>query len=82
MLGFGFRIIEDELLVDTIEDWSGVRSPGRARRRLRQGHRQNIRTVQVPKKGAIAIDGGRTFVVHPAVAAELRRQIAAKGPPS
>jgi hypothetical protein len=30
------------------EDWSLVRSPSRARRRLAQGHRQNIRTVDEP----------------------------------
>lgn len=29
-----------------IEDWSHVRSPSRAIRRLAQGHRQNIRTME------------------------------------
>lgn len=32
----------------TREDWSQVRSPSRAARRLAQGHRQNIRTVDEP----------------------------------
>lgn len=46
----GLRIIEAIHMVEGYEDWSGVRSPGRARRRLRQGHRQNIvqRTRPMP----------------------------------
>jgi hypothetical protein len=69
------RIVEDINLVDIVEDWSRVRSPSRAARRRRQGHRQNIRFLRVPKKAAFTIDGGRTFVVHPEIAKELRRQI-------
>lgn len=64
------RIIEDPSLVDAIEDWSRVRSPSRARRRLRYGHRQNIDIVGVPKKDVFQI--GDTFVMHPAIARELR----------
>lgn len=51
------------------EDWSGVRSPGRARRR-RKKHRQNIKPLYAPKKEALRY--GDTLIMHPAVAAQLR----------
>jgi hypothetical protein len=66
----GMQIIEDVGMVE--EDWSGVRSPSRAERRRRQGHRQNIRFV--PKKEAYVVDRGRALVMHPAMALELRKQ--------
>lgn len=40
-----FDIVVDAGLPDLVEDWSGVRSPSRARRRRAQGHRQNIKLV-------------------------------------
>lgn len=64
------RLIEDINMVDRVEDWSRVRSPSRAERRRRQGHRQNIRIVAVPKKAAFMTPFG--VVMHPAMAAELR----------
>lgn len=74
MLG-GVRIIESWEMVDSVEDWSRVRSPSRAARRRRYGHPQNIRVLLVPKKEAISTDGGRTLIMHPEMARELRRQI-------
>ena len=71
----GVHIVESLEMVDQVEDWSRVRSPSRARRRLRYGHKQNIRIVYVPKKEAFWADNGRTLVMHPVMAAELRRQI-------
>jgi hypothetical protein len=71
----GVRIIESLDMVDHVEDWSRVRSPGRARRRMRYGYRQNVRTIAIPKKCAISTDGGRTLFMHPEMARELRRQI-------
>lgn len=38
---FGIRILENEMIGDPYEDWSQVRSPGRARRR-RTKHPQRI----------------------------------------
>lgn len=70
MMG-GMRIIEDSSMVDPYEDWSGVRSPGRARRR-RHKHKQRIVIRYKPKP--LAYHLGDTLVMHPAVAAELRRQ--------
>lgn len=73
MLG-AVRIIESLAMVDQVEDWSKVRSPGRARRR-RHKHRQNIRIMEVPKKHALATDGGRTLIMHPEMARQLRHEI-------
>ncbi len=52
------------------EDWSRVRSPARARRRLRQGHPQNIAPRFVPDPSVVVLDD--TLVMHPATYAKLR----------
>jgi hypothetical protein len=44
----GVRIIESVRMVDQVEDWSRVRSPSRAARRRRQGHRQTSSPGEVP----------------------------------
>lgn len=67
----GLRIVENDMLVKTSEDWSDVRSPGRARRR-RAKHRQNIRIVGVP---ADPIQIGDTIFMHPATMASLRAEM-------
>lgn len=67
------RIVESLHMVESVEDWSRVRSPSRAERRRRQGHRQNIDVRLVPRKDAITIDGGRSYMVHPTVAKEMQR---------
>lgn len=67
----GLRIIEDDTMVDITEDWSRVRSPGRAARRRRYGHPQRIVLTGVPKKTAIQV--GNILRMHPAMVAELRR---------
>lgn len=74
MIG-GVRIIESLDMVDLVEDWSRVRSPARARRRRRK-HPQNIRMIALPKREAISIDGGRTMIMHPEMARQLRELIA------
>jgi hypothetical protein len=66
------RIVESPNCYKLVEDWSRVRSPGRARRRMAQGHRQNIGCRQQPE--AVTI-GGVVFC-HPAIYAELRKQTA------
>ena len=65
------RFFETEMMVDTSEDWSGVRSPSRAARRRRQGHPQRIRYINTPKSEAYQI-GDRVYV-HPIT---LRRALA------
>ncbi len=72
------RIVEDATLVDTVEDWSRVRSPARARRRRKRGFRQNITFRSVPKTDCYLIDGGRTLVIHPETAREIERQLEAR----
>ena len=71
----GLRIIEDLNMVDPVEDWSGVRSPARARRRRKRGYRQRIKTIWVPKKVAYRLPDG-SIVMHPEVRRELEREIA------
>jgi len=71
----GIRIIEDINMVDHVEDWSRVRSPSRAERRRRYGHKQNIVIRAVPKKTGYSFNGGRSVIMHPEMAQELRRQI-------
>jgi len=65
----GLRIIESLHMVDgPFEDWSRVRSPGRARRR-RWRHRQNIRIYYTPKPGFLRTDDA--LIGHPATCAKL-----------
>lgn len=59
----GLRIITDINMTETVEDWSRVRSPGRARRRRKLGYRQNIEWRTVPRKDAFRI--GNDLVMHP-----------------
>lgn len=67
------QIRESLLMVEQVEDWSRVRSPSRAKRRRRYGHKQNILIRHVPRKDAITMDGGETYVMHPETAKEMRR---------
>lgn len=67
----GLRIITSEAMVDPAEDWSGVRSPSRARRRLRRGYKQNIRHYWKPKSSAMRLPNG-TVVMHPQTYAAVR----------
>ncbi|WP_158809630.1 hypothetical protein [Beijerinckia sp. L45] len=70
----GFRLVSSDIMVDTVEDWSRVRSPGRARRR-RWKHRQNIVLCGVPKTEVLIIDATpfqpAMIVGHPTVIAAL-----------
>ncbi len=75
---FGFRIVTSELVGEQYEDWSAVRSPSRAIRRRRQGHRQRV-TVRYRACGKVIHDKLRnTLIVHPGdyhkIAAMLARQ--------
>lgn len=71
----GVQIVASLHMVHDVEDWSRVRSPGRAARRRRQGHRQNIVIRSEPRRDAIEIDGGKTLVMHPVVLAEMKEQV-------
>lgn len=68
------RIVEDDRLLDYVgEDWSKVRSPGRAKRRRKRGFKQNIKAMYAPKKEAYRV--GNTLYMHPAMAAEARKLV-------
>ncbi len=71
----GLRIIESKQLVDRNEDWSRVRSPSRARRRMRQGHRQNIIVTYTPKTIAYHMPHENAVVMHPDMARQLRARL-------
>jgi|EndMetStandDraft_7_1072992.scaffolds.fasta_scaffold1005518_1 hypothetical protein len=71
----GVRIVEDQnLVIEDGEDWSGVRSPGRAKRRRARGFRQNITTKYKPRPEALSMDDGHTLIMHPAMADQLRKE--------
>lgn len=76
------RIIKSLHMVESIEDWSRVRSPSRAERRRKMGHRQNVVVRLVPRKDAISIDGGVTYMIHPETAKELDRLMSQASRPS
>lgn len=61
------------LTVPGPEDWSRVRSPGRARRRRRRGFRQNIVVPQLPDPQIYKI--GHQLIMHPEMARKLRAAV-------
>lgn len=65
------RVITNNMLVEDAEDWSRVRSPSRARRRMKQGHPQNVRIIQVPSRKVIHDRQRNVMYCHP----ELYRQV-------
>jgi hypothetical protein len=74
------RLIENPMLtIGPFEDWSDVRSPGRAARRRKQGHRQRIRFYYKPDPQLYHMADGSTFG-HPATLAKLRAAISKDRP--
>lgn len=76
----GIQIIENSMLTEPYEDWSQVRSHGRARRRMKQGHKQRVRHLQKPSDKVYRMDG--YLVMHPVVAAALRSRAPLPAPPA
>lgn len=72
----GMRVVTSIHLTKPFEDWSGVRSPSRARRRMKQGHRQRVRTIYVPDPDIYQMGGA--LHMHPET---LRKLHAALEPP-
>lgn len=54
-----------------IVDWSGCRSPSRARRRMALGHPQRVVTRVVPRRDAVLVDD--VMIVHPETYEKIRR---------
>lgn len=77
MLGVNFRFIEDIRLTNVFEDWSGVRSPARARRRRRRGFPQRIKTYLVPKPDIYKLNtpGGVIFTGHPETIRKFKEKL-------
>lgn len=73
----GLPIVTNRLLTVPAEDWSRVRSPGRARRRMRRGFRQNIRYYDAPTPKAMVIGG--VMYVHPDMLDAITKQADAAG---
>ncbi len=68
----GLRLIETPLMtVGPFEDWSDVRSPGRARRR-RAKHRQRIRFYHKPDPNVLHDKVNGVIYGHPATLQHLR----------
>lgn len=72
----GMGIITDRNMTETVEDWSGVRSPGRARRRRTQGHPQRIKIRLIPSKQIYQL--GDSLVMHPETLRQLEVQMDAE----
>lgn len=70
---FGVNVHLSEYLTEPYDDWSRVRSPSRARRRMRRGFRQNNRTIQVPMRSALQMNGA--LYMHPETFKAVRAEI-------
>jgi hypothetical protein len=74
----GPRLIDTEMVGDPYEDWSGVRSPARARRRRARGFFQRIKIRYRPNGKAIHDKANGVIYIHPVdrlrVEAELARR--------
>ncbi len=71
----GLRIVESEhLTIGPFEDWTAVRSHGRAARRRKRGFKQNIRYFYKPDPDMKQLPDG-TLVGHPVTVNLLRREL-------
>lgn len=62
----GLKIItDDKTMINTHEDWSNVRSPGRARRRRKRGFKQNIVVTHSVKQEIYRVND--TLIMHPTI---------------
>lgn len=68
----GIRIIESEIVGEPYEDWSRVRSPSRAIRRLKRGYKQRI-VIRYRANGKCFQDMlNNVIYIHPHDAIKLR----------
>lgn len=71
----GPEIVESDLAIERVEDWSRCRSPSRALRRMRMGHRQNVVIVEKPACYEIRLPGKHQIIMHPILHAKMMRQL-------
>jgi hypothetical protein len=75
LTSFGFgqtHIIQSEAAYTLVEDWSRCRSPSRAMRRRKLGHKQHVFMRQQPQMYRM----GDKIVMHPLLYHKLSGQIA------
>lgn len=70
------RFVESILATEAAEDWSRVRSPSRAKRRLKRGFRQNIRHYRKP--ACFFIKAENVYYIHPELMKAMRQEIGEK----
>ena len=70
----GMKVIISPNMTRMVADWSDVRSPSRAARRLKMGHPQRIKYV---KREVDAFMHGDTLIVGPETYARLLKEIRA-----
>lgn len=74
----GVRIVSsNHLTIGPFEDWTDVRSHGRAKRRLRQGHKQRIRYFFKPDPSMYQMPDG-SMVGHPETVRALNAALEAR----
>lgn len=66
--------VDDELMSEWYEDWSGVRSPGRAARRRKRGFRQRIVLRKRPKQEFMKFEN--TIIMHSEMLKILKKKMA------
>lgn len=66
-------LINDELMSNTVEDWSNVRSYARAKRRLKRGFQQRISYRKAPKAEFIRL--GESIIMHSEMYKEVVRKL-------
>ena len=68
----GLIVGTNPTLLRRVEDWSGCRSPSRARRRLRMGHPQRMVVRYLP----MGIVYGGQLMVHPEILEQMEKAAA------
>ena len=68
----GYKVITDTTMIEPYEDWSGVRSHSRAKRRIKH-HRQNIQIRYRPAQNVLKlrIRGEDCMVMHPDILKQM-----------
>jgi hypothetical protein len=70
------RFVESPLATSEAEDWSRVRSPSRAKRRLKRGFPQNIRRYRKP--ACYFVKAENVYYIHPELMKAMREEIGEK----
>lgn len=69
----GLRVVANPNMTIVVEDWSRVRSPSRAKRRMKRGFAQNV--VRRVEPDPTVVKMGNTLVMHPDTMRALRAKL-------